>query len=346
MAMKCPHCNKDFSQYLKSCPYCQTPVKTGKRWAVIQIETTGLEYRMTNIKTARTADEILRIVLLDENGDVFFNQFYRPLYHSSWDEAYRINGISPEMVKNRPILNMAEVDKLNYVLLHNEIDFLVTNSGKFVSGFLNLYKIQIPHGGIYSISELFEEYQEANQIQPINRTLNNIAKYFQYDAYKIADREKTIEKAIKIWYCYKHLTLLDKNEVLSEMCGTGSAGGLTYELFFDNHQILDYLKSIGVCNAAEKSMPNIYYNGRFTAEPTVDCFILGLKTSRTEDKDVSVERIIMSVKGKLIALTEGLFVNMQKVGEEIQSACNDNPLLLSSYRTALTSTDKKDGEDE
>lgn len=61
---------------------------------VIDTETTGLEPH---------AGEILQLSIISaEDGTTLYNSYFCPVFHKSWDEAERINGISPDMVANAP----------------------------------------------------------------------------------------------------------------------------------------------------------------------------------------------------------------------------------------------------
>ena len=60
---------------------------------VIDTETTGLD---------RDEDEILQLSIVDESGCTVYNSLFRPERHTSWEEAEKINHITPEIVANAP----------------------------------------------------------------------------------------------------------------------------------------------------------------------------------------------------------------------------------------------------
>jgi DNA polymerase-3 subunit epsilon len=62
---------------------------------VIDTETTGL---------CVDNDEILEIAIIDSNGEVLMNTLVRPEQRTSWPEAQRIHGISPQDVESAPTL--------------------------------------------------------------------------------------------------------------------------------------------------------------------------------------------------------------------------------------------------
>lgn len=64
-----------------------TEVKTAKT-IVLDTKTTGLH----------EDDEILQLSIIDDAGNVLFNEFFKPIRHTSWESAERIHHISPAMV--------------------------------------------------------------------------------------------------------------------------------------------------------------------------------------------------------------------------------------------------------
>ncbi|SFS38630.1 DNA polymerase-3 subunit epsilon [Succinivibrio dextrinosolvens] len=63
---------------------------------ILDTETTGLS----------NTDEILQLSVIDGLGNVLWDRYYRPLNHTSWYYAQKVNHISPEFVADKP--NIAE----------------------------------------------------------------------------------------------------------------------------------------------------------------------------------------------------------------------------------------------
>ena len=65
--------------------------KEGYKRVVVDFETTGLDYE----------DEILQVTIIDQDYNVLINEHCKPTFKTSWEEAQRINHISPEMVRDK-----------------------------------------------------------------------------------------------------------------------------------------------------------------------------------------------------------------------------------------------------
>lgn len=75
----------------KSVP-CENPT----RMIVLDLETTGLSnYR----------DDVLQVSVIDGDGNVLINSYVKPYYNTLWEQAQRINNISPDMVTDAPELH-------------------------------------------------------------------------------------------------------------------------------------------------------------------------------------------------------------------------------------------------
>ncbi len=61
----------------------------------IDTETTGLNPE---------EDEILQLSIIDTNGELVYDSYFRPERHTSWEDAEKINRITPETVKNAPTI--------------------------------------------------------------------------------------------------------------------------------------------------------------------------------------------------------------------------------------------------
>ena len=62
---------------------------------VIDTETTGLD---------TFEDELLQVSIIDTDGNVVFDSYFKPIRHNEWYEAQNVNHISPEMVADAPTI--------------------------------------------------------------------------------------------------------------------------------------------------------------------------------------------------------------------------------------------------
>ncbi len=80
------------------------------------IETTGLYPEI---------DEILSLAIVDEDLNPVYSHRFRPEHTESWEDAERINGISPEMVKNEPLFRdcvpeiQSKFDRADAIISYN-----------------------------------------------------------------------------------------------------------------------------------------------------------------------------------------------------------------------------------
>lgn len=88
--------------------------------------TIGLTF---DIETTGTDEdkEILQMTIVDENKDVVYDGYFRPVNHSSWDEAEKVNHITPEMVKNSPTW---DDEKEIITQIFNHANKLITYNGE------------------------------------------------------------------------------------------------------------------------------------------------------------------------------------------------------------------------
>ncbi len=80
----------------------------------VDTETTGLDVN----------DELLCVSVLDNDGKLIYHSLVRPLHKTSWEAAQKINGISPDMVKNAPepetvISELAELFRGKHLVAYN-----------------------------------------------------------------------------------------------------------------------------------------------------------------------------------------------------------------------------------
>lgn len=82
-----------------------TPSRSEGKTIVIDTETTGLD---------PFEDELLQVSIISVDGETLYDSFIKPKTES-WEDAERINGITPEMVANAPSIE-DEIPKINAII--------------------------------------------------------------------------------------------------------------------------------------------------------------------------------------------------------------------------------------
>lgn len=70
------------------------PVKSAS--ITLDTETTGL--------SPDNGAEILQLSIINQDGDVLFNEYFKPIFAQTWERAMSINHITPEMVADKPCI--------------------------------------------------------------------------------------------------------------------------------------------------------------------------------------------------------------------------------------------------
>ncbi|MDD5947208.1 MAG: 3'-5' exonuclease [Oscillospiraceae bacterium] len=140
---------------------------------VVDTETTGLtEY-----------DEPLQISIIDADGNTLYNQYLRPIYHDTWEEAERIHHISPQMVQGAPNIYQ-EMPRINAILAkattivgYNHIHFdcrLLRAYGAVFPDCVELFDVML------AFAEICGEWNEVHKSNKWQK-LTTCAEYYHYD---------------------------------------------------------------------------------------------------------------------------------------------------------------------
>ena len=112
----------------------------------IDTETTGLD---------SSADEILQLSIVSEGGATLFDEYFKPLNHTEWAGAEKVNNISPEMVKYcRYIYEwLPQINQIFAVAKK-----IVGYNTPFDLGFLRAAGVEIPESAeIVDVMQMFAE---------------------------------------------------------------------------------------------------------------------------------------------------------------------------------------------
>ena len=140
---------------------------------VLDTETTGL-----NTQT----DELLQVSIIDSNGNTLYNSYLKPLRKRRWQDAERVNGISPDTVANAPTI-LDEVAKIHKIV--STAKTIVGYNIDFDLGFLSAVGIDVPDNvEIVDVMRVFAEiYGEWNDYYGGYKfqKLTTCADYYGYE---------------------------------------------------------------------------------------------------------------------------------------------------------------------
>ena len=160
---------------------------------VIDFETTGLE---------AGEDEVLQVSIIDEEYNVLLNTYCRPNNKDSWEEAQKINGITPLMVANklpfeRYTAAVSDIlTKADYVIAYNYV---------FEDAFLRAYGIEVDRekwfDPMLAFAEIYGEWDSSYNDYKW-QSLSKCAEYYGYQ-FKAHDSLEDVKATL---YCYKKIT--------------------------------------------------------------------------------------------------------------------------------------------
>ena len=160
---------------------------------VIDTETTGLN-------AAR--DEILQLSIIDLDGNVLFDSYFKPQRAREWRDAERIHGISPEMVDNAPSIE-AKLPVINEIVYcadtiigyntYFDIDFFLW-SGGIIADDAEIVDVMRDFAPIYGEWSCFWNRYKWQK-------LSTCAEYYGYK-FKAHD---SLEDAKATLYCYQQM---------------------------------------------------------------------------------------------------------------------------------------------
>lgn len=160
--------------------------------AVIDFETTGLKPGI---------DEVLQVSVIDENYNTLYNTYCKPLRHSAWGTAQKINGITPNMVEGKPPFESCR-DKVKEIL--TAADEIIAYNADFENGFLKAYGIYIDPGKwvdpMIMFARIYGEYDSFHDSYNW-QSLVKCAKYYGYE-FKTHDSLEDVKATL---YCYKKM---------------------------------------------------------------------------------------------------------------------------------------------
>ena len=152
------------------------PKKEYPKEIVIDTETTGLD---------TFEDELLQVSIIDTDGNVVFDSYFKPIRHNEWYEAQNVNHISPEMVADAPTI-YEKAAEINAII--SQADLVIGyNVGFDLMMLANNGVISIKDIKSYDVMERFAEiYGEWSEWYQ-NYKWQSLARAAEYCGYDLAD---------------------------------------------------------------------------------------------------------------------------------------------------------------
>jgi len=110
-----------------------------KKIICFDTETTGLD---------SSSDEILQFGAVDENGETLMNVYIRPTRHDRWVNAMYINGITPQMVSDAPLIESVSEE---IAQLFDQAEVIIGYNVEFDLAFLKKAGIKISNKEIHDV---------------------------------------------------------------------------------------------------------------------------------------------------------------------------------------------------
>ena len=167
-------------------------MKEADKLIVFDTETTGLDFEN---------DEILQLSIINSDGEVLFDRYFKPEEKTEWPEAQKFNGISPEMVKDLPGYR----DSLDQVkAIFENAETLVAYNNAFDVEMLKRWGINLEEKKQADVMKdfalLYGEYQtEYNEFKW--QKLSKCAEYFGYSF----NPHNSLEDVKATLYCYEKM---------------------------------------------------------------------------------------------------------------------------------------------
>lgn len=173
--------------------YRVQPVFPRNKVIVLDTETTGLD----------STDEILQISIIDDNNFILLDTLVHPYYHSTWPDAEKIHGITPDMVTNAPYPH----ELLPTIkTIFSETALLIGYNTNFDLGFLQNWGIHPFNVQIVDVMQDFADYYAVHD-DPYDENryhkLTFCADYFGYTWPGSA--HNSLHDAMATLDCYKKL---------------------------------------------------------------------------------------------------------------------------------------------
>lgn len=168
-----------------------------KNGIVYDLETTGL----CPLSLER-GDEILSMCIMDLQGNVLFEHYFKPEHTESWSKATTINGITPERVANEKPFSFY-LDEVQRIF--DDADILITYNGiHFDDSFLEANGIKIPEVTQFDVMLKFAWLMHEWDYYHKGWSWCKLIECAEYYGYEFLAHDAT-EDVRATLYCYKKM---------------------------------------------------------------------------------------------------------------------------------------------
>lgn len=169
------------------------------KYIIIDTETTGFH--------PYDGDELLQVSIIDTDGNVLFDEYFKPQHRTEWKEAEQVNGISPEMVADRPAIS-EKISEINAIIENS--DTIIGYNTQFDIGFLKANGAIVPDDleTVDVMEDFAKIYGEWNDQRGSYKwqKLTIAADYYGYDWSEHKEAHNSLGDCYATLYVYKKLT--------------------------------------------------------------------------------------------------------------------------------------------
>lgn len=166
----------------------------GKHTIILDTETTGLDCNI---------DEILQLSIIDEQGNVLFNEYFKPIIATEWKAAESVNGISPQKVADCEDIYyyFNEIQQILY-----DADTIIGYNTEFDLAFLRscdfqLYEDTETVDVMRAFAPIYGEWNDERQDYKWQK-LTTCAAYYDYDWSKAPSAHNSLGDCYATLHCW------------------------------------------------------------------------------------------------------------------------------------------------
>lgn len=160
----------------------------------IDTETTGLNPE---------EDEIIQFSSVDMQLNVLGDFLIKPMFHTSWKDAEKINGISPETVMDCPTIleRKTEIERLL-----NRADLIVGYNIAFDLAFLTAESINVPDVQTLDVKKIFESVMNETASDGISLKWQSLIRCAEFYGYNWQGKPHgALSDAKATMFCFKKM---------------------------------------------------------------------------------------------------------------------------------------------